>query len=232
MKLRRRALWSAGAMVAGLGVAALAVTAVVGSVRSLARVWHSDWATAAIVALAVAFTLLVSAGLFWVAWRLWRRWSAGTVRLATGVAVAGLALYVHHLIFEMVAERAEGAWEVAATPILLLAVIAYRKTSRAVIRWSELEDPLDAHGNPAGHMERVRAFCVMLGVSVWFGGFGVAMAMRASERMQDVGGFGVIASMALGWLVYRVTLWWMTPPTKPALPPGRGFEILPAEQKT
>jgi hypothetical protein len=178
----------------------------------------------------VVVTMLFSAGLFWIAWRLWRRWSAGTARLATGVAVAWLALYLDHLIVEKMGGRAAWASQVVATPMLLLAVVAYRKTSRALIRWAELEDPLDAHGHPVGHMDRVRAFCVMLGISVWFGASGIAMAVMANERMRYVGGIGVVASMALGWLVYRVTLWWMTPPTQPALPPGRGFDVLPAEQ--
>lgn len=232
MKLRRQTWWSAGARVVGLGVAALALSAVVASLRNLRGVWRDDWATAATNAVVVAFGLLLSAGLFWIAWRLWRHWSAGTARLTTGVAVAWLALYMQHRVGEMVQARAAWVWQVAQTPIFLLAVVAYRKASRAVIRCSELQDPLDAHGHPAGHMQRVRAFCVMLGFCVWLSASEVATAMTATKRTQDFRGIAVVASMALGWIVYRVTLWWMTPPTSPALPPGRGFDVLPGEQRT
>jgi hypothetical protein len=213
-----------------LGVAALAVMAVVASLRNLGSVWRDPWATVAINVVAVVFALLLAAGLFWIAWRLWRHWSAGTARLTTGVAVAWLAFYMQHLVVQMVEARAAWVLQAAQTPIFLLAAVAYRKASRAVIRWSELQDPLDAHGLPAGHMQRVRAFCVMLGFCVWFSASDIAMAMTASRRMDDLRGIAVAASMALGWLVYRVTLWWMTPPTRPALPPGRGFDVLPAEQ--
>jgi hypothetical protein len=229
---RRQTLWSAGAKVGGLGVAALAAMAVVASLRNLKGVWRDGWATIASNAVAVAFGLLLAAGLLWIAWRLWRRWSAGTARLTTGVAVAWLALHMQHLVGQMVEARAAWVWQVAQTPIFLLAAVAYRKASRAVIRWSELEDPLDAQGQPAGHMQRVRAFCVMFGICVWISASDIAMAMTASKRMHDFQGIAVVASMALGWIVYRVTLWWMTPPTQPALPPGRGFDVLPSKQGT
>jgi len=78
-------------------------------------------------------------------------------------------------------------------------------------------------------MARVRAFCVMLGWAVWLAASGATMAWTQAAGPPRPGWAGafVFAAVLLGWAAYRLTLWWMTPPTRPALPTG-GFEVLPA----
>jgi hypothetical protein len=232
VQTRRSAWWSFGAKVAGLGCAALAVRLVVASLDTGREAVHSDWPTALLFALSTLIVVLFSAALFWIAWRLWRRWSAATARLATGVTVALLALYVHILIQKMTDARIPWVGHAAETPILVLTAMAYRKMSRAVIRWSELEDVLDVYGQPAGHMARAKVFCVMLGISAWLSGSHIAHAMNWDGVRGPGGVIGLVVPVALGWLLYQVTLWRMTPRTRPALPPGQGFDVLPVEQKT
>ncbi len=229
--LHRRTLWSVGAKATSLGFAVMAVWALSGSARSLIRDWRGD-SGAADALLSLLLTILLSAGLLWVAWRLWQRWSSGTVRIVTGLAVAWASMALYGLLFELFYDRStqmRPTWDgpASATALLILVAVAYRKTSRAVIRWSKLDDPLDAHGHPAGHMERARAFCILLGWSVWLTASGAAMAMT-DAKMPTAGAIGAAVAIGLGWIVYRSTLWWMTPPTRAALPPGRGFEVLPS----
>jgi hypothetical protein len=158
-------------------------------------------------------------------------WKAACVRVVTGLATAFGCLYLLDVTITIIAHRGSielPAWitNAVAIPMLILGAVVYRIVSRKIIRGLALDDPRNPHGHPAGHMERIRAFSFVLGVSVWLTG----SALSREVVTREVGRFGVggaFSSMIVGWAVYRITLRWMTPPTKPALPPGKGFEVLP-----
>ena len=232
MKRRARKLWSVGAKVLACAIAACAVWWMGELVRQVSRAARGDPEHRVIAALLILVSAVMILSLLWIAWRLWRHWSAGTVRMITGVGTGVAALYLLSVAENRLGDGAhrDWMWNLAGTLLLILGAVVYRKTSRAVIRWADLADPRDAHGHPVGHMQRVRAFCIALGVSVWLSGSALSPAMRNSG-LDDAGAIGVFGSMLMGWATYAITLWWMTPPTQPALPPGRGFEVLPPEQR-
>jgi hypothetical protein len=197
------------------------------SIRDTNHAWGGDLETRIFAAAMVAVIATMVAGLLWVAWRLWRHWSADTARIVTAVFTGLAAIYILGLISKMLptgaaSTRSKWVWDVAAMLLLILAAVTYRRASRAMIRWAELDDPRDPHGHPTGHMQRVRLFCVMLGISVWLAGSSAFMEMLGS-RVPLV----ALAAPMLGWASYRIALWRMTPPTQAALVPGSGFDVLP-----
>lgn len=116
-------------------------------------------------------------------------------------------------------------------PLLVLAAFAYRQTSRAVICSAGLEDPLDPHGHPAGHMDRVKAFSGLLAFCVWTALTGISRELLRTAK-SPTSEIMFLASFPISYAVYRVTLWRMTPPTPLQLPPGRGFDVLPVQPKS
>ena len=223
MKADSHTLWLAASKLVALAALALAIwTAYSGIWLTLSGAADAPIET---VILAVMMVLL-TVGYGWLAWRTWTRWSAATVRLLSGVAVAHAALFSFELIpIEGFEGRASSLvlslWMLAA---FLGSAFAYRKLSRAIIRWARIDDPRDLHGHPPGHMERVRAFCTILGVLTWLASQQVGLSLL---RASTSGLIWTFTSILGGWTVYRVTLWRLTPPTLPALRPEGGFEVIP-----
>lgn len=160
----------------------------------------------------------------WLAARLWFRFSATTVRWATGTTLALCSVYVSEAVEKLLDAR--GMWVGSVTMLVLVIVcaFAYRSVTRKVITWAGLDDPKDLLGQPIGHEMRVRFFCIILGWAVFIAGSGVMHTM-AVAHLSSRWKLLVLLPAVLGWLTYRIVLWRMTPPTRPALPAG-GFEVV------
>lgn len=228
----RRTLGSAASKVMAGMLGVFSVWMMVAAVSSMKPVGNGESVGVAVSVVLLVYFLLLAAGGIWVAWRLWRHWSAATVRLAVGVA-AGVGIVLlwrltADLVDRDVRPRMMIAW-FALVPLLAVGAVLYRKLSRATIRWADLDDPLDMYGHPAGHMGRTKLFCDVLGLSVLFASFNVAFAFDNVHDLAPL--LGILCAVILGWATYRITLWWMTPPTYAALPPGGGFDVLPVERE-
>ncbi len=77
------------------------------------------------------------------------------------------------------------------------------------------------------HAERVRIFAALLGWSV---GLGVMQVGQDIDEWFDaLWGFAVLAvvlPIAAGLGTYRLTLWYLLPPSKAPLPAGAGFDVV------
>ena len=233
-KARAVARAAAVACAAGAGYCACAAVA---SVRAA----DGSAASAVLVALMVALALAAAGTSAWAAVRLWAGPSAGpsagpdagAIRLGVGVASAGLALAASTAL--TAAARSAG-WNAppdfarwgwvsgaAGAASLALAGAAYVGLTRRLIRAAGVPDPPD----PAGHEWRVRAYALMMSVMSFtaFTNGGVAI------EQADVGPPWLGGAVSLGAIVaavgtYKGLVAWLAP-TRDALPPGGGFDVLP-----
>lgn len=226
----RRRLWALAAKALALALAGFMAWTLVAGARAIGPFWRAEWAEALTSILLLLISGAMASAGFWIAWRLWSDWSAGTVRLISGVAI-GFAVVTawgkaHRLAWDNLGlEAAAAIAGVVAVLGVAAGALAYIKLSRFVIGHAELADPRDAHGHPVGHMWRVKLFCTVLGWSVGWAAMDVTRALSADV---GVGGLlGLPVGIGLGIMTYKLTLWWLTPPTDAALPPG-GFEVLPS----
>ena len=159
--------------------------------------------------------------LAWLATRLWSHFSATTVRWASATVIAALSLFAMSGVDRWTPTSSR--WVDSTLSLLLVVAVpfAYRWLTRTIIARTPIEDPVDLLGQPLGHATRVKVFCIILG---WATFLAVGDIVRALGNgiSPSIGALPLL----LGWLTYRIVLWWMTPATRVALPPG-GFEVLP-----
>ena len=178
-----------------------------------------------------AFEILLSGAvvtyLIWLAVQLWRHFSALTARLASATAVAILCLFALGGVSRVAGSPALRWLDSVATLVLIIAApVAYRWLARAIIERTRIDDPRDAHGHPIGHMTRVKVFCVVLGWAVFLTASNLVVQLLPKQRL-GIWAIVGLTPIPLALIVYRVVLWWLTPPTLVSLPPG-GFEVMPA----
>ncbi len=197
---------------------------------TIIQMWASvDWRSATDSGFGVVFSGVfagLTAYLAWLAARLWRDFSAATVRWASATTVAMGAFAVLSAVHHWLApELARSINSVLGVALVAIGAVVYRRMSRRIIARAGLDDPTDPLGHPAGHAERVKAFCTILGWAVFLAASEVTVQAVLAHPHGWWSVLGVLP-IVIGWLTYRIVLWRMTPPTRPALPPG-GFQVLP-----
>jgi hypothetical protein len=176
------------------------------------------------------FSLMIPASSVWLAWRLWRRWNTATVRWLIGICLALLLLWLDMLP----AEWTHGAHSpvgimissLLAIPLLIFGAIAYRYLVHRLIRFAELQDALNIYGQPVGHQDRIRSFAGLLGLAIFLAGGDVdsVFAFGKNRAPQWTGAIG-LGSIVLGYLTYKIIVWYSKPRTRPAVLAG-GFEVI------
>jgi len=221
-------LWSVGAKVAAIvPVAALAAYVLGG----LPRIWDDVRAAEGPLGTALAATggvveILFAAAILLLAWRMWARWNATTVRIVVGAAVGlgtlVVAVRVEPFLTPYIGRKpAEAVSAVASVFLLAAGAFAYRKLSGQVIRRSGLPDPVDEYDRPLGRTARQRWFAKVLGLCVF------SAAIQLERLKGHTPSWLVLIPPIAGWAAYRLFIWWTTPVTRPVEPLG-GFEVIVA----
>jgi len=240
MRIGAHRAWRWGARAAAVAAAVLSAWVAVAAFNLSIGPWPTGSTLGVRVGVVLAvlpFALGFAALMPWLAWRLWFRWDAATARLAVGTAIGVGLLWATSAVLAAVERglgRSGGPDDAVSSAVvlvdLIIGALAYRRSTRAVICWAELEDRRDVYGQPLGHAGRARAFCLMLGWAVWMTGSGVAHATGlVAPRSSGPGlvdGAAIFGPIVLGWGTYKVVLWRLSPRTRPAVPAG-GFEVLP-----
>ena len=210
----------ATAVVLAGGVAWAATDAVLAAGRSAGA--HGGWQPCMPAAIALPFAVVLVGGGLWVAWRLWFRWNAATVRVAVVVALAGLWL----TIVGRLAPADGSPWhDVAFNGLMLLGMIAvaaaYRRATAVVLRSAGLVDLAGRDGYTIGHAIRSQWFCAALGWQTW-----ITARAAAGRPAGSVGLAVVVGPAVVGWATYRLARWRLVPPPPPAASPAGGFEVV------
>ena len=231
MTLTRRQLWKLAAKLVSLLLFLLVIGSCYQAVKAIVLTWN--WREAGFLLIALLAFVPAIAGCVWVAFRLWNHWNVATARWAS-FTLMGVLLFIAVAELPGLLQKFTGRHfdrVILVTPLLLIDLYLYRRIISRIVRWAQLDDPLDIYGQTEGHFQRAKIFAIVLGWSIWLDGSGLERFFKIAKHQHGLDVVIVLGPAILGWAVYRLIVWRARPRTLPALTAGYGFEVQPVSQR-